>query len=146
MPKDQPSFWRGQSPRLTSAEQGSEIHARFPQFIKIGYGDGSQWIGVLTTVVGNKYKIRIEYGHNGTPKVFMVDPQIDPGCLHKYDDGSMCLYWPSDPDNEPWKETSSLARVIIPWCAVWLHFYDRWLATGVWEGPEKQHGKIVEGL
>lgn len=111
----------------------------FPQFVKTGYDGRSQWTGVLETRNGNQYKIRIEYGCGGAPRAYMVDPKMAPGCPHTYNNDQMCIYWPEDPDNEPWQASSNLAQVFIPWCAAWLHFYDIWLVTGVWEGPEKAH-------
>jgi hypothetical protein len=144
MTEKKPQFWKGHDSRLKPAKQNFEMQKLFPQFVRTGYGNCSQWTGALTTMTGHRYKIRIEYGNSGAPRAYMVAPQMEPGCPHKYEEGQMCLFWPDDPENEPWGKASSLAKIILPWCAAWLHFYDIWLVTGVWEGPEKAHGVSEE--
>jgi hypothetical protein len=39
-----------------------------------------------------------------------------------------------------WEADSKIAETIIPWTAAWLHFYELYLETGVWRGPQARHG------
>ena len=51
---------------------------------------------------------------------------------HKYPDGSLCLYYNANqmeinPD-DLWAET------LVPWTALWLYYYEKWIQTGEWLG------------
>ena len=137
MRRSQPSFWG--SRRHTAAQQHARIKARFPQFELVGYGTKAAWLGRFEPRPGSVYKIRIEYGVAGTPKALLVDPEMREGCPHTYGRGQMCVYWPKDPDNPGWQEDSWIADTILPWSALWIHYYELWLETGEWLGPEASH-------
>ena len=121
--------------RLTLAQQKFLIGQRFPQFRFSKTRE--TWVGQLSpTLKSPKYIIRIIYKEYGSPKVYVVKPEIVPNCPHIYRDGSLCLYYPGD---NSWNQSKSIATTIIPWTAEWLFFYEGWLATGFWYGPEAKH-------
>ena len=120
-------------------QQHLHIKARFPQFKRIGRESQTAWRGVLRPR-SEEYEILIEYRGGSAPHVYMLNPALNEDCPHIYkDDNSLCIYWPRDPDNPGWQTDSWIADTIIPWTALWLHFYELWLETGEWLGPEKMH-------
>jgi hypothetical protein len=84
-----------------------------------------------------KYKVQIKY-QGGAPKVFIRSPKIDYNSkIHVYDDKSLCLYYPKE---DPWNNKKHLYDTIIPWVSEWLVYYELFLLTGKWLGPEQTHG------
>jgi len=83
----------------------------------------------------SKYKIRIEYYTTLPPKIFIVEPKIEKG-IHRYKDGSLCLYHPS---NFKWGDNMSISHDLLPWVYMWIYYYEMWLKTGKWFGEEYQH-------
>lgn len=57
------------------------------------------------------------------PHVYGVSPYPD-----------LCLY---DPAGAEWRPDMLLAESFVPWSAQWLAFYEIWLITGRWTGPER---------
>lgn len=83
------------------------------------------------------YKIQIEYCPKSSPTVRILSPKIKMSSkTHVYRDGSLCLFYPPD---EKWKDTDLISQKIIPWVAEWLLYYELFLITGKWEGPEAPH-------
>lgn len=97
--------------------------------------------GSITPIEGcDTYKIRLEYKEGMTPRVYIVDPHIEPDPeYHIYKEGNLCLF---DPRESPWSSMMRIHETIIPWTAEWLVFYEIWKLTGKWEGPEAEHGAI----
>lgn len=96
-----------------------------------------QWIGTLQpTDESPEYTIKIVYVYPERPKVWVTSPTLVPDACHQYPDKSLCLYYPSDGD---WNHKKLLAYTIVPWTAEWLMFYEVWLLTGNWYGPEAPH-------
>jgi hypothetical protein len=89
-------------------------------------------------ISGNQYRFEVIVRNpHATPQVFLTDPLVDPKCPHIYlFDKSLCLYFPPD---FHWDQTKLIASTIIPWTICWLYFYDKWLRSGVWYGPESPH-------
>lgn len=131
-------YWRAAIP--DAASQHGRIRRAFPGFRMVRQGRAIGWVGSLQPRPDADYTVHIQYRGGRPPKVFMIDPQLDERCPHIYGDKSLCVYWPYDPDNPGWEQTSWIADTIIPWTAVWLHYYELWLETGEWLGPEKTHG------
>lgn len=100
---------------------------------------GTFWIGELTPS-NITYKIKIIYKYNKHPRVYVLSPNILTRAPHRYSDKSLCLYYPKD--NNYNHKSSMICDTIIPWTAEWLYYYELWLKTGVWWGPEAPHGKI----
>ena len=44
--------------------------------------------------------------------------------------------------NYNWNVDKLIAKDIVPWTAAWIYFYEYWLRTGEWVGPEAPHGKV----
>lgn len=108
----------------------------FPNF---KYVRGMGWYGKLQpTDISPEYKIKIEFSSHSTPKVWVIEPWVDP-TIHHYSDGSLCLYYPKDPKDQRWSDNSIIARTIMPWTAAWLLFYEYWLETGIWFNEEAPH-------
>jgi hypothetical protein len=93
---------------------------------------------ILPSVDCATYRVRFRYKQGDVPKVWIEDPPIAPSPrIHRFRDGSLCLYfWRED----PWKSSDDIHRKIIPWIAEWLVFYELYLITGKWLGPEAPHG------
>jgi hypothetical protein len=83
------------------------------------------------------YEILIRYHYGRIPSVSITDPVITPSPrFHMYSDRSLCLYFP---DDGRWKISDDVHKKIIPWVAEWLVFYELFLLTGQWLGPEAPH-------
>ena len=104
-----------------------------------GHGSRAQWFGTLSPRPGSSYRIRIDYGVAGAPKVYLVDPPMREECPHTWGGGRMCVFWPGDPDHAVWETHSLIAETILPWSQSWLYYYELWLETGEWRGPEHGH-------
>lgn len=89
--------------------------------------------GSITPSEGcSTYKIKLVYVRGKTPKVYVIDPLIEPHSkYHIYKDGALCLF---DPRKSPWSSDMMLQNTIIPWTAEWLVFYELWKNTGEWLG------------
>ena len=88
-----------------------------------------------------KYKIKIIYHPDSTPKVYVKEPNIEYNDeIHMYSDKRLCLYYPKE---MPWNNTMHLTHTIIPWTAEWLIFYELYQIHGVWLHPSVPH-KIGE--
>lgn len=84
----------------------------------------------------SKFKIKVEYGANTAPRVFVTSHRLDKECPHLYEDGRLCLYKPTI---FIWKDHHSIAGDIVPLVYAWLYFYEKWVETGEWLGPEAPH-------
>ncbi len=106
----------------------------------------STWIGYLQpSPSSSRYRVQIVYHGTGRPVVHVLEPKISDDAPHTYPDGSLCLYY----KDGTWTQAKMLAETILPWTAEWLFFYEYWLSTGKWLGPEAPHGRtkrIVEEL
>lgn len=85
----------------------------------------------------DEYQFEILFESGNYPKVFIRRPEIIKSDFnHVYSDGSLCLFYPPD---IKWKDTTLISEYIIPWVFEWIHYYEIWKMTGVWEGEEKKH-------
>jgi hypothetical protein len=85
------------------------------------------------------YKISIKCSVERSPKVKILNPKIKDNAKHLYNDKTLCLYHPT---NFKWQEKPNIiVKQIVPWTAVWIYFYEYWLQTGKWIGPEVPHSK-----
>ena len=83
------------------------------------------------------YKVRIEYRGNKPPKVYVTDPVLVENAPHTYyKTGNLCLYYPQ---NYHWRGDKLIAKEIVPWTIAWIYFYEVWLDSGKWFGPEVPH-------
>jgi hypothetical protein len=83
------------------------------------------------------YRVRIEMGQDLWPEVFVEDPDLDVlaggrDLPHVYHNPTrLCLYLPGTREWAPWLR---LDQTIAPWTALWLFYYEDWLASGEWKG------------
>lgn len=121
---------------VTLGLQLFSIKQSFPGFEFYRNEDEDYWIGQLTPS-GNTYTVKIVYQYTRSPKVFIIEPTILKAAPHIYPDESLCLYYPLDKDYN--NKFSIIADTIIPWTVEWLYYYEKWLDSGVWWGPEAPH-------
>jgi hypothetical protein len=93
-----------------------------------------RWLGPLQpTPVSPGYLVSIEYDPSWFPKVYVVNPPLDPGhrerLPHVYSEDRLCLYTPGQ-----WDSSMLLADTILPWAAEWLFHYEVWKVTDHWVG------------
>jgi hypothetical protein len=113
------------------------MRANFPGFSYRVRRGGLIWTGTLQpTEESPSYEIQIDHELGRSPKVFVMDP-APRHVVHRYRDGSLCLYWPKE---WRWHGQRSLAETIVPWAALWLYHYEIWQVCGTWMGPEAPHG------
>jgi hypothetical protein len=116
------------------------INHNFPSFKFYRDYNGTYWIGKLKPTSNSCiYTVKIIYKHRRPPKVFIIKPDILKSSPHIYSDGSLCLYYPFDKDYN--NKLSIISDTIIPWTAEWLYYYEKWLDSGIWWGPEAPHGE-----
>lgn len=124
---------------VSIAMQSACIATLFPQFRRRNSGQPTTgiWVGTLQpSVESPEYVLRIIYTLNNPPFVEVLSPKIRDDAPHRFADGSLCLYYP---DDGSWHSQAFIARTIILWAASWLYFYENWLKTGEWLGPEAPH-------
>ena len=113
------------------------MRSKFPGFHCHKKGGCLIFTGMLRPAKANSsYKIQAEYTPSQLPKVFVLSPEIHPRAPHLWDDKSLCLF---NPSTFHWHTHYLIAKFIIPWTAFWLYFYEGWLETGNWYGPEFPH-------
>lgn len=122
---------------LSMAVQVGHMRHHWPSFRRTGDDQRSTWRGLLQpTEVSGRYEITVTYRLRSIPRVWVREPTLALNAPHIYSDGTLCLYYP---DEWQWHGQRLIARTIIPWAADWLFFYELWLDTGEWLGPEVAH-------
>jgi hypothetical protein len=85
----------------------------------------------------SEYLVKIIYRLYEIPQVSVLKPKLHPEAPHIYRaSGALCLYYPEDGS---WNSRKLLGNTIFLWTAEWLYYYELWLATGQWLGPEVPH-------
>jgi hypothetical protein len=101
---------------------------------------------VKPTEYSKEYSIEIDYDGINSPKVYVLDPQIEyHDDIHMFpEENHLCLYHPES-DNFYWDyKKHNLYDTIIPWTLEWFVFYELYLITGKWEHPFKPHRQTKE--
>ena len=109
---------------------------RYPQFKHKKEGNTIVFEGTLQVKPEFPvYTISILYRGSLPPIVKVVNPQLveNPPHVYRSAENKLCLY---HPNNFNWTKEKFVAKEIIEWTAGWLYFYEVWLETGVWYGPE----------
>ena len=121
--------------------QIAQMRGVFPTFrLRIGRDRQVTWVGTLQPSPSSPaYRLRVDYGKRGCPRVTVLDPPLDPKAPHLYGDASLCLYWPKE---WRWTDDESLARTIVAWAALWLHYYEIWQLLGEWTGPSSHDERV----
>lgn len=119
--------------------QVQAMRIRYPQFKAVKNKNGSI---VFTGTLQVKpelpvYTLKIIYKGNLRPQVFILNPLPDPMAPHIFSDSkSLCLYHQKD---YKWNKTKLIATDIMGWVAGWIYFYEYWLQSEDWIGPEVSH-------
>ncbi|MFN8295985.1 MAG: hypothetical protein U0T69_07300 [Chitinophagales bacterium] len=88
------------------------------------------------------YTLSIKYRGSSSPLVKVIKPELvaDPPHIYKKT-RTLCLY---HPENFKWTKEKLISKYIVPWAAAWIYFYEVWLQTGKWLGPEAHHATVKE--
>ncbi len=133
-------------PPLSLLQQQKAMLAAFPAFtFAYEKQKGKRlptWRGTLQPLdTSPLYQIKVCYRFHKTPNVWVLAPTLRPDAPHRYNDSSLCLYYPRDGS---WTPQIPLSCTFVPWTALWLAFYEYWLGTGTWYGPEVVHGPAIQ--
>ena len=83
------------------------------------------------------YTVSITYRGDRRPIVKVINPPLVDTAPHIYPtQKDLCLF---HPDNYHWTADKLISRNIVSWTATWIYFYEVWLQSGVWYGPEAKH-------
>ncbi|MEJ7823751.1 MAG: hypothetical protein WKF85_15620 [Chitinophagaceae bacterium] len=87
------------------------------------------------------YDVTIHYRGCRTPIVKIIKPKLVENPPHFYHaTNSICLFKPS---HYSWEANKLIAKVIVPWTASWIYFYEMWLQnSNIWLGPEASHDAV----
>lgn len=111
----------------------------YPQFrVKKKTSTQVEFIGELQPKPEfRKFKVSVLYRNNLNPQVRVIEPKLVDNPPHFYKNtGTLCLYHPKD---FKWRKEFLVAKYILPITAAWLYFYEVWLETDKWYGPEAKH-------
>lgn len=125
--------------RLLPADlQIISMRKEYPQFIAKKHGANVEFIGELSVKPEFPvYKVSILYRGGNSPRVKVLSPKLVEKPPHFYHvTGSLCLFKPS---NYKWYKDRLVSKDIVSWTAGWIYFYETWLETGTWFGPEAEH-------
>jgi hypothetical protein len=130
---------RGERPSFTPAQQYTFLRAS-----RVGHGTGElNATGLVReytdrpTLLSREYLLRIEYRRGDIPQVFVKEPDIRAlaggrELPHVYKDPlALCLYLPRSGE---WNGTMRIDLTFVQWAAVWLYYFEEWLASDNWKG------------
>jgi hypothetical protein len=93
---------------------------------------------VTPSPLSRTYKVRLVYIEGQPPYLFIDEPDLavladGKSIPHVYSQKPvrLCLYLPGTDEFLPWKR---LDITVVPWTALWLYYFEDWLATGEWHG------------
>ncbi|MDX2001357.1 MAG: hypothetical protein SFW35_02940 [Chitinophagales bacterium] len=113
------------------------MRSSYPDFKCNKKGLAMEFTGILRVMPElPEYTVTVIYDLDKRPKVYIRAPQLLENAPHLYPDGTLCLY---HPDNYHWTREKLIAKEIMSWTAAWIYFYEVWLETGKWFGPEVNH-------
>lgn len=113
------------------------MKSKYPQFKSKRNGDNIIFSGNLFIKPELPiYNVSIEYRGELRPIVKINSPALVEKPPHTFPDKSLCLY---HSDNFKWNGNKLIAKEIIQWTVVWIYFYEYWLQTNKWIGPEVPH-------
>ena len=134
---------RGPKP-LTPAHQMLGMMSRFPT-LRLVAKNPLVWRGDVVPIVGGRpftLEVHAVWRPTRLPAVRVVGPALEnePGRAlppHTYPDGTLCLY---HTDDFRWTADQFIAETLVPWACEWCYYYELWLSTGKWLGPQYPHG------
>jgi hypothetical protein len=132
------AFQRGIRP-LTMAEQELAMLQHRPAFTRTRRHPWV-WRGILQVrEQGQIYVIDMDAGDRSGARVqiWVREPTLVPykntgRPPHTFADGSLCVTERTAMANEFRADTT------VPWIYSWFYFYERWLETGIWYGPQAE--------
>jgi len=88
----------------------------------------------------NLYVLCLNYEIGWPPRVWVVEPDLTgKGNLpHTYtsENNRLCLYRSTD---WAWDSSCDIMKTVVLWSQMWLFYYEDYLITGQWRGPEADH-------
>ena len=132
---------RFRAPALSLGQQILAMQQFFPNFHYSRENNIPTWRGTLqprdtSPVYTVKISYRFDNQFSKSPQVWILSPKIHPAAKHRYRDQSLCLHYPKD---RSWTSYMFIYKTIVPWTSLWLLFYEIWLDTDYWYGPEVAH-------
>jgi len=129
--------------QFSIAVQDMFLRQRFPQF-KFNWHNGTGvWRGTLQPrEMSPVYSVLVRYKMRTVPRVWVTSPPLRPDAPHKYNDGSLCLFWYKEWN---WSPDQDISATMIPWAALWLYYYELWLDTDEWLVESISHSPILPG-
>ena len=124
----------------TTALEDWAIRERFPRF-RLVDRRRPRWRGtVQARPDGLVFTVEIDSGYV-RPRARIVSPPLVnvPGRSlppHHYSKDNICLF---HPDHDVFDSRQPIALTILPWVHEWCFYYEMWLLTGRWLGPEHDH-------
>ncbi len=130
----------GRRPPLSAAQQFVNLRAN-----PICRGDGVLRSGRLSwrysatpSPVGRDYDVRLEFVQGARPETFVDEPDLQVLAggrriphLYQQRPPKLCLYLPKTYEWQAWMR---LDLTIVPWTALWLFYFEEWLASDDWKG------------
>lgn len=113
----------------------------YPQFKAKKHGSYIEFVGELRGKPELPvYTVSITYRGILSPIVKVLQPELVENPPHIYSETrNLCLYHPS---NFKWSKEKLIAKEIVSWTSSWIYFYEVWLQTNIWFGPEVSHNNI----
>ena len=128
--------WYGKFQEKLSFERGAR--AVYPDLRTSIARMGGYWaeLEVDLTGYGSRHlRISFDRDHVTGPMVTVDGPTDSP---HRYADGSLCMWYPPDPDDKRWIVSDGLLP-LIGYAALHLFREEWWRETGHWLGNEAPH-------
>lgn len=112
------------------------------------------WHGALQpTPFSRSYSVTVSYTLDKSPNCIVTNPSLDElsngkKIPHTYSNRTqfkgtqLCLYLPYIAGKNKiseWNPKLSLVQTIVPWAALWLFYFEDWLACGEWRGGGIEH-------
>ncbi|MHC2618235.1 hypothetical protein ACVIW2_000266 [Bradyrhizobium huanghuaihaiense] len=129
----------GRRKPLTAAQQYVNLRAN-----PLSSGDGVLRAGAFVwrfdtspSPLSRIYRVRIEMAQERSPRTFIETPDLAElaggrDLPHVYHNPTrLCLYLPGTSEWQPWMR---IDQTIVPWSALWLWYFEDWLASGEWKG------------
>ena len=130
-------FQRGMRP-ITMPEQELAMLQHRPAITRTGRRPWVWRCRISARPGGQAYVFDIDGGHwsGGGVKIWCREPALIPELVtgrppHTFADGSLCVS-----DRLP-EDFEFIALTTVPWLYSWLFFYEHWLDTGEWIGPQE---------
>lgn len=114
------------------------MKSNYPQFKAEKKGNEIEFVGTLDVKPEfPTYTVSITYRGANNPRVKILSPKLVEKPPHFYHSTkSLCLYLEK---NFKWRKEKLIAKEIVAWTSGWIYFYEVWLETGEWYGPEAEH-------